>query len=257
MTAEEGEFAVATREEILAETFLQLADTIVDDFDVIDLLTMLSSRCVELLDASATGILLADLHGTLQVVAASSEAANLLELFQLQHEEGPCLDAFRTGKPVTHSDLASTNPWPRFGRAATAGGFRSVHAFPMRLRDTVLGTLNLFMSEPGPLSDADVSVAQAFAGAITIALLQDKAASDAHDLTAQLQGALNSRIIIEQAKGTLAERDGIGMDEAFERLRSYARTHNHKLADIAQAVVAHTLTTTELETLVRAGRTSG
>jgi len=248
---------VATREEILAETFLQLADTIVDDFDVIDLLTMLSGRCVELLDASASGILLAaDDHGTLHVVAASSETANLLELFQLQNEEGPCLDAFRTGKPVTHSDLASASPWPRFGPAATAGGFRSVHAFPMRLRDTVLGTVNLFMSEPGPLSDADVSVAQAFAGAVTIALLQDKATTDAHELTAQLQGALNSRIIIEQAKGTIAERDGIGMDEAFERLRSYARTHGKKLADIAQAVVAHTFTTAEIEALVRAGRTS-
>ena len=126
----------------------------------------------------------------------------------------------------------------------------------MRLRDTVVGTLNLFMSEPGPLSDADVSVAQAFASAITIALLQDKAASDAHELTAQLQGTLNSRIIIEQAKGIIAERDGIGMDEAFERLRSYARTHSKKLADIALAVVAHTLTPAEMETLIRAGRTS-
>jgi len=256
MTTEEGGFAVATREEVLAETFLQLADTIVDDFDVHDVLTTLSGRCVELLDASATGVLLADVHGTLQVVAASSETAKLLEMLQLQNEEGPCLDAFRTGKPVTHSDLASTNPWPRFGRAATAGGFRSVHAFPMRLRDIVLGTLNLFMANPGPLSDADVAVAQAFAHAATIALLQDKAASDAQELTAQLQGALNSRIIIEQAKGTIAERDGIEMDEAFDRLRSYARTHSKKLADIAQAVVAHTLTTAELETLVRAWRTT-
>jgi GAF domain-containing protein len=245
---------VVTREEILAETFLQLADTIVDDFDVIDLLTMLSSRCVELLDASAAGVLLADLNGTLRVVAASSETANLLELFQIQHEQGPCLDAFHTGKAVIHADLASANPWPRFGRAAIAGGFRSVHAFPMRLRDTVLGTMNLFMTEPRPLSDADVIVAQSLAHAATIALLQEKAASDSQQLTAQLQGALNSRIIIEQAKGIIAERADIGLEEAFGQLRAYARTNNSKLTNIAQAVIAHTLTTAQIETLVRAGR---
>jgi GAF domain-containing protein len=246
---------VVTREEILAETFLQLADTTVDDFDVIDLLTMLSSRCVEVLDASAAGILLADPNGTLHVVAASSETANLLELFQIQHEQGPCLDAFNTAKAVIHADLASANPWPRFGRAAIAGGFRSVHAFPMRLRDTVLGTLNLFMTEPGPLSDADVIVAQSLAYAATIALLQDKAASDSHQLTAQLQGALNSRIVIEQAKGIIAERAGIGLEEAFVQLREYARSNHSKLTNIAQAVIAHTFTAAQIETLVRAGRT--
>lgn len=245
---------MATREEILAETFLQLADTVVDDFDVIELLTMLSGRCVDLLDASATGILLVDIHGTLQVVAASSETATLLELFQLQNEEGPCLDAFRTGKAVVHGDLAAESPWPNFARAAVESGFLSVHAFPMRLRETVLGTLNLFMAKAEPLSDADVAVAQALAHAATIALLHDKAATDLHQLTAQLQGALNSRVTIEQAKGTIAERAGVGMDEAFERLRSYAREHNSKLTDIAQAVVAHTLSTAEIETLVRRGR---
>lgn len=242
---------MVTREEILAETFLQLADTIIDDFDVIDLLTMLSSRCVDLLDASATGILLADIHGSLQVVAASSEKATDLELFQIQNEEGPCLDAFHTGKAVVHNDLAEPSPWPHFARAAISAGLMSVHAFPMRLRDKVLGTLNLFMTKPGPLSDADITVAQALAHAATIALLQDKTAVDLHQLTAQLQGALNSRVIIEQAKGTITERAGIGMDEAFERLRAYAREHNHKLAEIAEAVVSHTLTADQIKILTR------
>ena len=247
---------MASREAKLAETFLLLADTIVDDFDVIDLLTMLSGRCVDLLEASASGILLVDANGALQVVAASSEQATLLELFQIQNEEGPCLDAFRTGEPVIHDDLEGPNPWSRFAPAATEAGFRSVHAFPMRLRASVLGTLNLFMTTVGPLSDADVTVARAFADAATIALVQERSASDSRQLAAQLQGALNSRIVIEQAKGTISERDGIGMDEAFERLRSYARTHNRKLVDIARAVTAHTLSAAEMETLVRVGRDS-
>jgi GAF domain-containing protein len=241
---------VATREAILAETFLQLADTIVDDFDVIELLTMMSDRCIELLDASASGILLVDPHGVLQVVAASSEEATLLELFQLQHEEGPCLDAFRTGEVVVHANLPEDNPWPGFAHAAIHAGFLSVHAFPMRLRDSVLGTLNLFMSEPRPLSDADVTVAQAFAHAATIAILHDKAVNNLSQLAAQLQGALSSRVVIEQAKGTLAERAGIGMDEAFERLRSYAREHHRKLTSVALAVVAHSLTADEVQRLI-------
>ncbi len=241
---------MATREGILAETFLQLADTIVDDFDVIELLTMMSGRCVELLDASSAGILLADVRGILSVVAASSEEATLLELFQLQNEQGPCLDAFRSGQAVVHANLADESPWPSFAHAAIEAGFRSVHTFPMRLRDSVLGTLNLFMSQAGPLSEADVTVAQAFADAATIALLQDRAINNLQQLTAQLQDALNSRVVIEQAKGTLAERAGIGMDAAFELLRAYARGHNTKLAGVAVAVVAHTLTSNEIEALI-------
>ncbi len=244
---------MASREELLADTFVQLADTLVEDYDVIELLTMLSGRCVDLLDAAATGILLADVDGTLHVVAASSERANLLELFQIQNEEGPCLDAFHTGEAVIHGDLGARSPWPRFGARAIEAGLPSVHAFPMRVRDTVLGTLNLFMAEAGPLTSADVTLAQALAHAATIALLQDRATNDANRLTAQLQGALNSRVTIEQAKGALAERAGIGMDEAFRRLRSYARCHNDKLTDVAEALVTRTLTAVEIDTLVGSG----
>jgi GAF domain-containing protein len=241
---------MASREALLADTFVQLADTLVDDFDVIDLLTMLSQRSVDLLDAAASGILFADVHGRLQVVAASSEQANVLELFQIQNEEGPCMDAFRTGKAVVHGDLSERSPWPRFAPRAIEEGLPSVHAFPMRVRTTVLGTLNLFMDSPGPLSDADVTVAQALAHAATIALLQNRAAMDANRLTAELQGALNSRITIEQAKGAIAERAGVGMDEAFRRLRSYARNHGRKLTDVAEAVVARTLTDDESAVLL-------
>ncbi len=243
---------MATREAVLAQTFLQLADTIVEDFDVIELLTMLSTRCVELLEASASGILLADIHGTLQVVAASSDEANLLELFQIQNEEGPCLDAYRTGKPVIHDNLAGASPWPTFGPAAVQAGFLAVHAFPMRLRDTVLGTMNLFMNMSCQLSEADVTVAQALAHAATIALLQNQSASDLHQLTAQLQGALNSRVIIEQAKGSIAERGNLGMDAAFERLREFARGTNTKLTDVAKAVVDHTLSPQDFDKLSQA-----
>ncbi len=241
---------MATREVLLAETFLQLADTIVDDFDVIELLTMLSGRCVDLLDAAATGILLADIDGTLQVVAASDEKANLLELFQIQNEEGPCFDAFHSGNAVIHGDLGAESPWPSFAPRAIEAGLPSVHAFPMRLRDKVVGTLNLFMAKVGVLSDADVAVAQALAHAATIALLQNRAADDAHQLTAQLQGALNSRVTIEQAKGAIAERAGVGMDEAFKRLRSYARDRNKKLTDVAEGVVARSLTDEEIGRLI-------
>lgn len=243
---------MATREELLAETFVELADTLVDDFDVIELLTMLSDRCVELVEASATGILLADVYGTLQVVAASDERTALLELFQIQNEEGPCFDAFHSGKAVIHDDLGAQNPWPRFASMAVKAGLPSVHAFPMRLRNTVVGTLNLFNAEAGALSDADVALAQALAHAATIALLQNRAASDSHQLTAQLQGALNSRVTIEQAKGVIAERAGVGMDEAFRRLRSYARDRNQKLTDVAAAVATRTVSDEEIGLLIDA-----
>lgn len=217
---------------------------------MIDLLTMLSQRGVDLLDASASGILFADVQGRLQVVAASSEQANVLELFQIQNEEGPCMDSFRTGLAVVHNDLTERSPWPRFGQRAIEEGLLSVHAFPMRVRKTVFGTLNLFMDTPGQLSEADVTVAQALAHAASIALLQNRAAQDANQLTAELQGALNSRITIEQAKDAIAERSGVGMDETFQRLRSYARNHGRKLTEVAEALVAHTLADPDAQALI-------
>ena len=241
---------MATREELLSDTFLKLADTLVDDFDIVELLSMLSERCVELLDAAATGIMLGDAQGMLHVMAASSERAHLLELFQAQNQEGPCLDAYRTGKAVVEENLGNAGPWPHFAPMAIAAGLPSVHAFPMRVRDNVVGTLNIFMAEPRPLSAVDAVVAQAFASAGTVAILQHQAAQDAHRLAGQLQSALNSRVTIEQAKGAMAERAGITTDEAFDRLRAYARTNNTKLTDVAAALVGRKLPAADLGRLI-------
>jgi GAF domain-containing protein len=245
---------VANREALLADTFLKLADTLIDDFDVIDVLTMLSQRCVELLDVAATGILIADAEGGLQLMAASSEAVNLLELFQIQNDDGPCLDAYHTGSPVAHDDLSGPSPWPRFAVAALNAGFLSVHAFPMAVRTKVLGTMNLFMHSPRPLAAPDVVVAQALAHAATLALLQDRSTEDSQRITAQLQGALNNRVTIEQAKGVISHLARIGTDEAFGRLLSYARSHAAKLTLVAADVVNRTLSDADRADLLRAAK---
>src|ERR1700694_4810573 len=225
------------RETLLSQTFVQLADTLVDKFDIIDLLTVLADRCVEILDAGAPGILLADHHGVLHVVAASSEQARLLELFQLQNQEGPCLDCYTSGAPVVNQDLTTTNQWPRFAPEACEAGFRSVQALPLRLREHTIGALNVFLDDRFEVSDEDLTIAQALADAATIAILHDQAAREAQLVTGQLQAALNSRIVIEQAKGVLAERARVDMDEAFSRLRRYARNHNRPLSAVAAELV--------------------
>ena len=229
------------REALLTRTFVELADTLVDEFDVIDLLTVLTDRCVELLGAAAAGLLVADAEGRLRVTAASSERTRLLELFALQNEEGPCLDCYRTGQPVVNEDLAGGSRWPRFAPEALEAGFRSVHALPMRLRERVVGSLNLFMAGPGPLSEADVSVAQGLADVATIAILQSQAVRRAEALADQLQHALNSREAVEQATGVVAQRAGIGLDEAVARLRRYARAHGAQMGAVARALLAGAL----------------
>lgn len=222
----------------LAEVFVELADTLVDDFDLIDFLHRLTGRCVELLGVSAAGLLLTDQRGALRVVAASSEQTRLLELLQLQTDEGPCPECFHTGKPVTVTDLAAeTRRWPRFVAAAREIGFRSVHALPMRLRTEIIGALNLFDTRPGVLPAQTVQLGRALADVATIGLLQARAISRREMLAEQLQTALNSRVIIEQAKGVLAERRHIDMDRSFALLRSTARTSNRRLSDLSRAIV--------------------
>jgi hypothetical protein len=224
--------------ELLSETFVELTDTMVADFDMIDFLHMLTDRSVKLLDVSAAGLLLADPRGELRVVAASSEAARLLELFQIQNDQGPCLDCFRTGRPVTAADLATeAERWPRFAPAARRAGFAAVQALPMRLRDQVIGALNLFRTSAGTFDVADVRVGQALADVATISLLQERSLRHSDTLNEQLQAALNSRVVIEQAKGKLAERLGLDMGQAFALLRDYARNHNLRLSDLAQAFI--------------------
>ena len=224
--------------QLLSATFVELTDTMVADFDVIDFLHVLTDRSVQLLDVSAAGLLLADPRGVLRVVAASSEAARLLELFQLQNDQGPCLDCFRGGQPVTVADLnAEAQRWPRFTAAAQQAGFAAVQALPMRLRGQVIGALNLFRAIPGAFDPANVRVGQALADVATISLLHERSMRHSDLLHEQLQAALNSRVIIEQAKGKLAERLGIDTTEAFSILRSFARNRNRRLADLAQALI--------------------
>ncbi|MDO8392636.1 MAG: GAF and ANTAR domain-containing protein [Actinomycetota bacterium] len=231
----------APTQTLTATRFVEIVDTLVGDFDVIEVLTLLTSRCVELLAASAAGILLADGSGRLRVVGASTEQIQLLELFQVQNDEGPCLDCFRTGHVVLHSDLDHLSPWPLFAAECTKSGFASVCAVPLRLRSHTLGCLNLFMSAPGGLDDTDIALAQVLADFASIALIQDQATRDAAIREGHLRHALTSRIAIEQAKGMIAERHQVDMDEAFSRLRSFARNNNRLLTEVAEAVVAGSL----------------
>jgi transcriptional regulator with GAF, ATPase, and Fis domain len=224
--------------QLLSETFVELTDTMVADFDVIDFLHVLTDRSVQLLDVSAAGLLLADQRGELRVVAASSEAARLLELFQLQNDQGPCLDCFRAGQPVAAADqAAAAQRWPRFAAAARQAGFGAVQALPMRLRDQVIGALNLFRAASGTFDPADVRIAQALADVATISLLHERTMRHSEALNEQLQTALSSRVVIEQAKGKLAERRGLDMAQAFALLREQARARNMRLSDLAQAFI--------------------
>lgn len=237
----------ATREERLIEAFVQVADTLVDDFDVIEFLNTLAERCVQLLDVAAAGVMLADSRGQLRATAASSENARLLELFELQSDAGPCLDAFRTGSSVVNADLnENRHRWPSFAEAAQATGFASVHALPLRLRTRVIGALNLFCSRPGPLGDAAVRTGQALADVATIGILAQRGVHQAELINIQLKQALDSRVIIEQAKGVLAERLHLTVDEAFALLRRRARDHNLRLTDLARDIVNDSNAATEL-----------
>jgi transcriptional regulator with GAF, ATPase, and Fis domain len=221
-----------------AEAFVELADTLIDDFDVVDFLTQVTIRCAEVLGVSAAGVLLTDQRGALRVVAASTEKSRLLELLQIQIDEGPCPECFRTGRAIAVADLTTeTVRWPRFAVEAMRTGFASVHALPMRLRTEAIGALNLFRTRPGLLDDETVRLGQALADVATIGLLQQRAIRRRETLAEQLQTALNSRIVIEQAKGVIAERRHLDMDRSFSLLRNAARRSNGRLSDLAQAVV--------------------
>ncbi len=225
--------------ENLAETFVELADTLVADFDPVEFMHLLADRCVTTLEVDAAGILLVDHHDELQVVGASSDRARLLELFELQHRQGPCMECYLTSAPVTiGSFVEPPQRWPEFSSVARDAGFGAVHALPMRLREQTVGALNLFTVAEGALGETRVRVAQAMADVATIGLLQAQVISDRELLAGQLQSALQSRVLIEQAKGVLAERMRIDMSHAFDTLRRYSRSHNQHLSDVAESVIA-------------------
>jgi len=232
---------------VVARTFVELADTLVADFDVVELLSMLVERCAELLDFAEVGLTFADVGGHLRVMASSSERMRLLELLEVQNSEGPCRDCYDTGQPVLNRHLeGAEDPWPVFAPRALEAGFRMVHALPLRLRDEVIGALNIFTSEPRELSRADASLAQALADVATITVLQERASKHSTVLADQLQVALNARIVIEQAKGILAERLDVAVDEAFHLLRRYARNNRVPLSGVAGLVITGDLGVTGL-----------
>jgi transcriptional regulator with GAF, ATPase, and Fis domain len=226
------------REELIADTFVELADTLVAEFDLIDFLHTVIERTVALLDVDAGGIMLADQRGGLEVLAASTHEVRLVELFELQNHEGPCLDAFRTGEAVTRSDRAEMrSSWPTFTARLEHAGFASAQAVPMRLREEVIGALNVFRIAPGPLSPADMKLARALTDVATVGLLQARTIRARERLAEQLQGALDSRVLIEQAKGVLAERCGLEVDQAFAAMRSHARRSGSSLHEVAGDIV--------------------
>ena len=245
---------MGSRDEWLARTFVELADTLVADFDLIDFLSMLAERCVELLETVEVGLVLPDGRGRIQVMASSTERMRVVELFEVQNEEGPCLDCQRWGEQIVNQALdAVDDRWPRFAPMARDAGFQMVHALPLRLRDNVIGAMNVFDVEHHALTPEMVNLTQALADAATIGILQERTVKNRTDLSEQLQVALTSRIVIEQAKGILAERQRVDMDEAFAMLRSYARSNRLRLSDVAAGIVDRSLDATDLPLVVPPG----
>ncbi|MFJ7266428.1 GAF domain-containing protein [Streptomyces sp. NPDC099050] len=236
-----------TREQRVTQVFVEVADSLTDDFDLIDFLQQLSVRCMELLDVAAVGIMLADQHEVLQTMAASDEHTRLLELFATQHDQGPCVDCYKSGEPRTNINLTdpqTTSGWPQFAPRAAETGFVTANAIPLRLRGRVIGVMGLFQTDPDPLSAQDIALAQALADVATIAILQQRTVAHSEVERVQLQHALTSRIVLEQVKGILAERWQVTVDEAFAAFRSYARAHHLQLAQLARQIADGTFETT-------------
>ena len=231
-----------SRETRLLQTFATLADTLVADYDVVDLLQNLVETCQELLDTTAAGILLADPSGELDVLASTSEDSRLVQLMQLGAEAGPCIESFRTGQVVSVPDIADTPPeWTDFRRSALEHGFLSVHAVPMRIHDVTIGSLNLFRDRAGALGDEDSVAAKALADVATIGILHERSVREGQVVAEQLTAALNSRVLIEQAKGVVSHTRSVPVDEAFSLIRAYARSHQLGLGVVAQQLVDRSL----------------
>jgi GAF domain-containing protein len=250
-----------TRESLLIATLVELADNLVDDFDVIEVLTMLCNRCVETIDVDAAGVMLLSPAGELQYVASSSESMRILELYQIQTAEGPCVECFNSGEAIIDRLLDDArDQWPNFSPLAIEQGFNSVYCLPMRLRGRIIGALNFFRVDADPLDESDVVVAQGLSGVATIAILQHQTSLDAKVLNSQLSKALDSRIIIEQAKGMVSQATNCDVDEAFNRLRTHARNHNARLTAVANSVVDGTIRPQDLDaagTSTKAFKTPG
>ena len=242
------------REELIGKTFVELADTLVEDYDVIEFLHVLAERCVQLLGVTEAGVVLSDAHGRLRPLASSSQRMQLMELIEVQTDDGPCLDCCRDGLQAREDDLeGATGRWPHFAPAALAAGFRSTYAVPMRLREERIGALNLFSDRANGLSEEDQALGQAMADVATIGLLHERVLQERTVVTGQLQTALNSRIAVEQAKGMIAEQAGVDMGEAFDLLRQHARRHNRRLRDVVAEVINRDLSADQLRSGPRTG----
>ena len=246
-----------SRETRINAAFVAVADTLTKDFDIVDLLHTLVEHCVDILGTQAGGLMLANSHGELQLMTSTSEAADLVEVMQLAAASGPCIDCFRTGAAVTVIDIQKDGGrWPEFQKAALGQGFRSVHATPMKLRGQVLGTMNLFGTYDGGISDRDAAVAQALADVATIGILQERVIREGNLIAEQLHHALDSRILIEQAKGMIAHSLALDMDEAFTLLRAYARNNNLTIRSVAEQISNRTIDTNSLRDRQPSRRTS-
>jgi GAF domain/ANTAR domain len=236
----------APRETGVLDAVVTLVDSLLHDFDVVDMLTQLTERCADLLDVAAAGFLLADPLQQLRLLAATSEEARELELFQLQADEGPCVDCFTTGQPVSIADLSQERQrWPRFVPAAIDAGFASVHAVPMRAAGIVLGALGLFGTRPGALTDADLLVGQTLTHIACVAILQEHPPTPS-TIVPLLRAALTHRVVVEQAKGFLRESLGVSVEEAFQLLRGYSRTHGRHLTEVARRLMTEPVSRPEI-----------
>ncbi|MEO8262339.1 MAG: GAF and ANTAR domain-containing protein [Pseudolysinimonas sp.] len=231
-----------SREARLNAAFVAVADSLTEHYDVVDLLHTLVSECTQIVGATAGGLMLADAQGRLQLIASTDESAELVEVMQLAAGVGPCVDCFNRGAAVSVPDIAgSGGQWPDFSAAALGQGFHSVHATPMKLRGEVIGTMNLFLAATGALTDRDEAVVRALADVATIGVLQQRIATESHIVADQLQRALDSRVLIEQAKGAMAEALNLTMEQAFTALRSYARNHNLTLNEVSSMLTTRRL----------------
>jgi GAF domain-containing protein len=232
-----------TRERQLVDTFVTLTDSLVSDYDVVELLQSLVDNAAQLFDAQAAGILLANPQRELEVVASTSERSSFIGLLQLEAGEGPCVEAFFTGETVSVENTEEMQRrWPHFAAISQQLGYASVHSIPLRLRDTTLGSMNLFRDTTGELNATDAVAARALTDVATISILQQRTAEHAVLVQTQLQHALNSRVAIEQAKGFLAHTHQVDLDTAFTMLRSYARSNGTRIAETARHVVDRVIT---------------
>lgn len=226
------------RETRLLEAVVSLVDSLLEDFDVVELVTDLTRQCAQLLDVASAGLLLAGPDGQLRLVTATSGRTAELELFQLQTHEGPCLECYRTGRQLSVADLrTAARRWPGFVEAARRQGFASVHAIPMRAAGTVIGALGLFGVTPGELNPLDLAVGQTLAHVATVAILQQHGPAP-ETVSIRLRDVLRQQVLVEQAKGLVHDALRVPLDEAATLLRAYARRHHRHLTDVCETLVS-------------------